>query len=61
MNQKTTSCEVELIEKLQNLLVELEPWELDFMKSHRSNKEKMYREYTNFMNRSVGQLIVGDF
>ncbi|KAK6641993.1 hypothetical protein RUM44_013716 [Polyplax serrata] len=49
--QSNRSCEVELIEKLQNLLVELEPWEIDFMKAHRSNKEKMYKEYMNFTNR----------
>ncbi|KAL0266864.1 UNVERIFIED_CONTAM: hypothetical protein PYX00_009300 [Menopon gallinae] len=50
-NQTTSSCEVQLIERLQNLLVELEPWEWDLIKSCRSNREKMYKEYMNFINR----------
>lgn len=50
-NSSNSSCEVELIERLQNLLVELEPWELDFIKSSRANREKMYKEYTSFINR----------
>jgi len=47
------SCEVQVIERLQKLEEDLESWEVDFMKASRTIKEKMYREYTNFLNRYV--------
>lgn len=48
---ESPSCEVQLIERLQSLVEDLEEWEMDFIKTSRSIREKLYKEYTNFINR----------